>query len=293
MKYKKQTSDRKRFWLGIASCAMVGFVAYATSYFSSAHVFTNEYKTKKYDVKVYDVFDSKKAAHLWTDITTDLNMDIVVKNSGNVPVFVRIRYFLGWDSEVRQGNPEDIEYYDKETDENGNPLLDENGNYILKIGQSLDMMEGWVSFSLKNTDKFLYNNYKEDDEDYVYDGCYYYKGVLGPGESIQHFEGVISEPRGGGGEFVNSYPSQMYKNIDKDSGEMFTSFTNQGLGKVVIMGSGASIPKYGESISISSIGLRAYVETIQATDKDGNEIKEISDSATAYDMKDYWTALGK
>ena len=91
MRFKKQTSDKKRFWLGIASCAMVGFVAYATSYFSSAHVFTNEYKTKKYDVKVYDVFDSTKATGLWPNKKTEMNQDLVIKNVGNAPVLLRIK----------------------------------------------------------------------------------------------------------------------------------------------------------------------------------------------------------
>lgn len=263
MKYKKQTSDRKRFWLGIASCAMVGFVAYATSYFSSAHVFVNEYKAKKYDVKVYDVFDSKKATGLWPNKKTEMNQDLVIKNVGNAPVLLRIKYVVG--------------VADRETGEYS--YLDMPGySWLNQIVGSSDYT------TVQNEDKFLFNgetgdNMVEDSNDKM-DGYYYYKGILGPNESIQHLDSVAD---GAGNDNLDSYASEYLHSAGKEWNNL--SWTNEGdhlIGK-----------RMNAHLYPTKNVIRIYVETIQATDTAYKDIGEIPDNATAYDMRAYWDALEK
>lgn len=265
MRYKRRTSDKKRFWLGMAACAMVGFVAYATSYFSSGHVFTNEYKTKKYDVKVYNVFDNENATGLWPNKKNELNEDLVIKNDSDGPVFLRIKYVVGSE--------------DRETGEY---------TYLDAAGYSWfnHALEADSNVKFQNKDKFLFNgetgNDLVQDTDKNMDGYYYYKGVLGPNESIQHIDGFTC----GGGTYSNdmdSYTDEyLYSNGDKWIDSNGTIEDDHLVGK-----------RMNAHLYEAKNVIRIYVETIQATDKDGKDIKINFDNATASGMKAFWTALGK
>ena len=91
MKHKKQNPEKKRFWLGMVGCALVSFTAYAVSYFSSSHIFSNEYNANKnYSVEIYDVIDTSTSTKLWQNRDTTINADFVIKNTGEIPVLLRL-----------------------------------------------------------------------------------------------------------------------------------------------------------------------------------------------------------
>ena len=93
MKHKKQNPDKKRFWLGMAGCALVGFTAYAVSYFSSSHIFSNEYNAhKNYSVENYDVINTNTTMNLWANQHNHINADLIIRNNGSLPVLLRIKY---------------------------------------------------------------------------------------------------------------------------------------------------------------------------------------------------------
>ncbi len=276
MKHKKQNSDKKRFWLGMAGCALVSFTAYAVSYFSSSHIFSNEYNANKnYSVEVYDIANKEEGVDVWYNRYFTINRDIVAKNVGDVPVLLRIKYIRGyWSSQHDKFYWLDYDKYSIY-------------NYLI--------LNAYFCGIVVNDDKFPYNGKKTSGPDPTpdeYDGYYYYQGILDPGESIQHLDKVT---QGGYTDRLDEFKTYYYGGIDKEKNEeIWESGSDNGNGKMVMLGMGPSIDKYGIINKKKIYIFRACVETIQATNPDGSALsKEEVESKDSIGLKAYWDALGK
>ena len=212
MKHEKQISDKARFWIGIIACIMVGAIASTVSYFSSAHIFNNGYKMHNIFIRVYDVIDTNKSVGLWENRDNYINSDLVVKNTGELPVLLRIKYT----------------YY-KKNGENGDWSAP-GSNYTNKSWyHHLSLMSDYYKMSAQNEDKFLFNGEttRVDDTNTNYDGYYYYQGILEPNNVIQHLDEIYQKSS----EVITIRKSYYQgSNIDKKEGWMGDDL---GLGKML------------------------------------------------------------
>lgn len=244
-------NHKKLFWPSMTSLAILGFIIATVAYFSSTHTFTDLFKTIEYKIETYSLVDSGKAANMWPG--QELDSDLIVKNTGQCPVLVRVKYMY-------------TSYFNKDKDQKALELP-------LKIGVSpteyqTSTVERDYRFMTNavNTDKFLYdetNNY------------YYYKGILNPGEGVQHLDSVKN--------------TMDDNRIATASGGSDTTVTEDGIKYKAKCGQSASEGPTGYPVP-----LKAYVETIQATDTTGTYLK----SATVQNdnletLQGYWAALGK
>ncbi len=272
MKHERQISDRTRFWIGVIACIMVGAIASTVSYFSSAHIFNNGYKMHNIFIRVYDVIDTNKSVGLWGSKDNHINSDLVIKNTGELPVLLRIKYTL------YRKNDENSEWWVP-------GVSDQNRSWR----HNLSYMFGSTEIKVQNEDKFLFNGETEsiDDTNTNYDGYYYYQGILEPDNIIQHLDEIYQKSN----EYV-SIRKSYYKgsNIDKREGWVDNDL---GLGKMLHAVNSFGPVIYGmKKGPIESI--RATVEAIQATDKEGKKLTEKKDhisTLTALELHDLWKKL--
>lgn len=264
-------NHKKFFWPSMISLAVLGLIIATVAYFSSSHIFTDLFKTVEYKIETRSLVDSDKAVSMWPGQTLD--SELFVKNTGACPVLVRIRYLAATgDSEATLKQTLDSQVENKEIkDVVGIKLSDgvtSEGSYVTAK----------YTFGLSDSYALSYN---------TGDGCYYYKGILQPGKEIQHIDTVtLSYAFKDGNSNENLYTeSSGEAYFDKNYTRVTAESENQ-----VYEGLYAST----QSDASKPIMIRAYVETIQATDKDGNYL----DSTTVGDddvgdLKDYWTNLNK
>ncbi len=279
MKHKKPNPDKKRFWLGMAGCALVSFTAYAVSYFSSSHIFSNEYNANKnYSVEIYDVMDKNSSSGLRPYEENRLNADLVVKNTGGIPVLLRIKYNYcyqyssnGWWAIVDA--PSIRSYYN-----------------------NLNLLSYYTG-KVQNEDKFLFNGETEavNNTNSDYDGYYYYRKVLQPNQSIQHLDDIYT-PAG-----TTSYGNIFYyQGVDDSKEEIWkrrrdTGFKTNSMGKMLWGGSeqAQSSAYPGRKVKTTKTeDLQAKVETIRAVKSDGKplEDKDLQD-LDSVGLKKLWESM--
>ena len=256
MKHKKQISDKKKLGLAAAACAMIGLIAATMAYFSSSHSFTNKFSAAKYSVETYDLFDTEKALDMWPGQTMDAS--VKVKNTGDVPILVRIKYPVKY-KENSLPDPFTIEEAEKTP---GSRL---GGHYYLKV--------------VFSTNKFLYNDL---------DNKFYYQGVITEDDGeVEHFNKIIRDYSYLYGEnqigFLQSSGTSEPWNDDSKWKTGYKS--NKNFGEFRELG---CYPRIYYRFGV-------YIETIQATDKNGKLLTDTVDfsKATASSLKQYWTNLGK
>ncbi len=255
MDSKIKFSSKKRFWIGIGACALVGVIAATIAYFSSSHMFTNEFKSLNYNVEVYDLIDAATAGDMWPGETIDTS--VKVKNSGEVPALVRIKYPAMALSDEEKNKKFTLEEA-KNTD--GISLSDEDNGYGL--------------IATFDTDKFLYNSQ---------DKCYYYQGVVAPNAEVSHIKGItvgkdVKITQSGYLDSASDGTTQPWTDSSK-----WSSTTDKGYGHM---------RRYSNSPWHSLLGV--YAETIQATDANGELlVGEKVSQLDAAGLKNLWKNLGK
>lgn len=171
MKHKKKVSlNNKFFWAGLGVLAVVGVVGFATelnSVANSAHEFDNVYTYKSYNVDLKNIINEEEAANM--EPGKPINADLVVRNTGDIPMLVRIKYTDRFDE---KGNPV-----------GGMNFGDEYGKGEVGSAENDDGSK-WDIYFAENNDFWL--NRKT---------ChYYYAHVLQPGEEIKHLDKICLQP---------------------------------------------------------------------------------------------------
>lgn len=266
---------KKFFWPSMISLAVLGFIIGTVAYFSSSHIFTDLFKNVEYKIETRSMVDSDKAANMWPGQVLD--SELFVKNTGERPVLVRIRYLAATgDSEEALKQNLDRQVENKE----------------IKDVVGINLSNGVKSEGAYVTAKYTFGLIGSDENgDMIYnsdDGCYYYKGILNPGGEIQHMDTVTLSYA-----FKNSATNEdLYTESSGEAyfDENYTRVTTKESENQVYEGLYATT----QSNMSEPIMIRAYVETIQATDENGNYL----DSGTVGDdnvgdLKDYWTKLNK
>ncbi len=272
MKHKKQNPEKKRFWLGMAGCALVSFTAYAVSYFSSSHIFSNEYNANKnYSVEIYDVIDENNSTGLWPNKEKEINVDFVVKNTGNIPVLLRIRYARNT-KKYTGGSWAGPDFF--------------HSSWRYNLSITNDMYKG----VFQNEDKFVFNGEltRVGDTNDQYDGYYYYKKVLQPNQSIHHLDGIYVLHN----EDI-SFETFYYNGIDNNKSEVWAigSKNNLGIGKMLQARGGFYSNIYGR-IKADLSCIFARVETIRAVKSDGKPLgdKDLQD-LDSVGLKKLWESM--
>lgn len=276
-------NHKKFFWPSMVSIAILGFIIATVAYFSSTHTFTDLFKTIEYKIETYSLVDSDKAANMWPG--QELDSDLIVKNTGQCPVLVRIRYLEQLCDYYYPDVDKDIEILEKGLDERisskGGKVENIRGTDVTKgIAAQLDRTTRYT-FGVNSNYSFLYNGAPSGDTSTgteTYDGCYYYQGILNPGEEVQHIDTVKNS------EKSTFNDKQSYKEVyfDKDYNRIKEEGIYHGI-----------FSDFTYRIGWPAM-LRAYVETIQATDTTGNYLDSATvKSADVATLKGYWTALGK
>ena len=253
MKHKKQISDKKKFGLAAIACAMIGLIAATMAYFSSSHSFTNKFSAAKYSVETYDLFDTEKALDMWPGQTIDAS--VKVKNTGDVPILVRIKYvikqLLG-----KLPDPFTAEEVEKTAGTNLKGYCFMYGNF--------------------NSNKFLFNGDGSDAK-------FYYQGVITKDDGeIEHLKNFrlgysydVSTSYLQSSDTSEPWKDGKWKG-DRSNDKNLGEFRNLGC-----------YPRNFYRIAV-------YIETIQATDENGNLLNanEVA-KLDAAGLKELWTNLGK
>lgn len=272
---------KKFFWPSMISLAVLGFIIGTVAYFSSSHIFTDLFKTVEYKIETRSMVDSDKAANMWPGQVLD--SELFVKNTGERPVLVRIRYLAATgDSEEALKQNLDRQVENKEIKDvvgiNLSNGVKSEGSYVT-AKYTFGLISTDENGDTSNlTSSMLYNS----DE-----GCYYYRGILQPGDEIQHIDTVkLSYEFKNGNSNENLYTES---SGEASFDENYTRVTKESENQVY-----EGLYATTQSNMSEPIMIRAYVETIQATDENGNYL----DSGTVGDdnvgdLKDYWTKLNK
>lgn len=253
MDSKIKFSSKKRFWIGIGVCALVGLIAATIAYFSSSHMFENNFKSSfNHSIELYDLVDADKAMNMWPGETIDTH--VVIKNTGD-PVLARVKYFV---SEV------DYDYKGSISA----PTVDEAKK---KDGQNLEQAPGGFVDPVFDSDKFLFT-----ESDYTY----YYQGIIPSNTEVKHLKQIsfgetyISE------DFSYLNPSYTGSTPWEDDSNWSSSNTP---------GHG-TMKEFSNHPRRAILGV--YIETIQATNPDGSSLDANTvASASADTLKGYWDAL--
>lgn len=282
MKYKKKMELSNKLFLiglGLLSAVAVGTTFAATPHVSTLGYFDNFYDFKGYHIYAENLVDTNEASSAETG--KEINADAIIENAGDIPVLVRISYLNVPADEVFT-NGEDCGAIDKSKLEliggsnlggdDPKDIVDESGTKV-SYGSTTDYYTS-AEWKIKflNPDKFEY---------YRGDGCYYYKGILGAGQSIQHLDGVtLTSEVDSSAKEQTFYKTGDYDTTDWKSGSVPSGSTETGRKSVVTFGSSNPL----------KLNLAVVIETIQATDTNFNDIV-LPGNVTASTMKGYWDAL--
>lgn len=282
MKYKKKMELSNKLFLiglGLLSAVAVGTTFAATPHVSTSGYFDNFYDFKGYHIYAENLVDTNEASSAETG--KEINADAIIENAGDIPVLVRISY-LNVPADKVFTNGEDCGAIDKSkleliggSDLGGDDpkdIVDESGTKV-SYGSTTDYYTS-AEWKIKflNPDKFEY---------YRGDGCYYYKGILGAGQSIQHLDGVtLTSEVDSSAKEQTFYKTGDYDTTDWKSGSVPSGSTETGRKSVVTFGSSNPL----------KLNLAVVIETIQATDTNFNDIV-LPGNVTASTMKGYWDAL--
>ena len=247
----------------MVSLAVLGFIIATVAYFSSTHTFADLFKTIEYKIETYSLVDSDKAANMWPG--QELDSDLIVKNTGQCPVLVRVKYVYT----SHFNKDENLKALELPLEIGVSPI--ETQTY--SSGSTVDRDYKFMTTAV-NTDKFLY------DET---DNCYYYKGILNPTEEVQHLDSVKNTME------KNISNNERWKSeLNLDENFNYTQDKDKIKYYAKYMFSSEEIP------AGFPVPLKACVETIQATDANGNYLNsETVQNADVSTLKGYWAALGK
>lgn len=261
---KKHMSNKKKFWLGMSALAAVGVITGTVAYFSTTNKFeNNQYNTKNYTVEVRDIIDTEKSKSMMPGET--VNTDVIVKNTGDIPVLTRIKYLKATEFDA-QGNPTKW----NEDDSVGLDLSSNSGE------------EGQDVYTVENSDKFLYDKGAEGTTGSQ--GYYYCTSILGTGAEIKHLDAFTYSGAVGNNEDTSTettqYPSEVGENKIPSTwsgDEQYKENSKYGTQKTTT---------YKQFPS----GLKVIVETIQATKKDGTPLTA-EDVDTLDEVQAIWKTL--
>ena len=236
---KKQMSNKKKFWVGMAALAAVGIITTTVAWFTSSHQFTNKFNVAQTSITVTQLLNREKALKMVPG--RQENLDIRVKNtSTEEPMLARIRY-------VNVGEN------DTETSLAGADLAKKAGIEIT-AAKDKDYL-----FTPVDGNKFTYNSA---------DGWYYYVGVIPKDTEVQHLDYVtLSTDFVGTGN--NTYSTTTDENLDPNNPDKSTWNQLQGPTPDDATGFRATLNS-GNLVS----NIAAVVETTQATTADGETIDE-------------------
>lgn len=282
MKYKKKMELSNKLFLiglGLLSAVAVGTTFAATPHVSTLGYFDNFYDFKGYHIYAENLVDTNEASSAETG--KEINADAIIENAGDIPVLVRISY-LNVPADKVFTNNEDCGAIDKSklvglAGKNFGEVEIKDGN-----GKGTGVADGTIrdyytganwSVRFKNCDKFEY---------YRGDGCYYYKGILGARQSIQHLDGVtLTSEVDSSTKEQTFYKTGDYDTTDWKSGSVPSGSTETGRKSVVTFGSADPL----------KLHLAVVIETIQATDTNFNAIEKLPVNPTASTMQGYWNDL--
>lgn len=253
---KKHMSNKKKFWVGMSALAAVGAITATVAYFQSSHQFVNEFHTPRYSIVTQELFDKEAAANVYPGETVEA--DVSVTNTGDMPVLVRIKY-IEKDTEAYgdKGYPEDVVSLASAKGINLNTLSD-----------------GWtVNYDSNNNFEFV-----------ELDGCYYYKGILkgsgggkiGPENIAAHIDSL---------QIVSTYNSTSDSYDYRDSNNKWSTATGTGTRE---SNTGENITTSQNDSALEDVNVKVVVETIQATNKLGNELTGMD---TAGRVQGAWATL--
>lgn len=122
---EKMENKKKMPIVALALLAIVGVVGGTIAYFTSVKEFPNVFKTDVYKTEIEEVFTPEDGEN-WTP-GTEVNKDVFVKNTGNVPVAVRVTMTEEWINAEGETVEKDGKYNGKDVVEK---TFVEIGNWI-------------------------------------------------------------------------------------------------------------------------------------------------------------------
>lgn len=276
MKHKKQMKLSNKLFLiglGLLFSVAVGTTVATSSYISNLSYFDNIFTFRNYEVVLQNIVTDSEATAVVNG--KYINADTIVENLGDMPVLVRISYVNS--DKVAIGEYEqyvDTVVVKRNTD---GQIIDSDG----KVVELLDLTET-ITDSIENTEsEWKAQVANSSDFERGGDGCYYYKGILNPGESIQHLDSVtLVSTCDSSAKEQTFYKTGDYDTTDWKSGSVPSGTTESGRKSVVTFGSADPL----------KLHLAVVIETIQATDTNFNAIV-LPENVTASTMKGYWDAL--
>ena len=286
MKRKKKVGlNNKFFWAGLGVLAVVGVVGFATelnSVANSTHEFDNVYTYKSYNVDLKSIINEEEAAN--AELGKPINSDLVVRNTGDIPMLVRIAY-INSDKIIREEGTWSITYkIEKNAD---GKIIDQDGNPVKGMnfsgGTVTDEKTGseW-KVEIDNSDKFIYCDA---------DGFYYYKGVLTSSESIQHLSGVTLNASGSqstSGSSFRTWEQNNYSKTSSDSGWNSNSTPGDDFDTSVKK----EIKEVTSPAGEDQLSLTAVIETVQAVDiKSGADLTNDTFPADIAGISALWNKL--
>lgn len=274
MKHKKQMKLSNKLFLiglGLLFSVAVGTTVATSSYISNLSYFDNIFTFRNYEVVLQNIVTDSEATAVVNG--KYINADTIVENLGDMPVLVRISYVNS--DKVAIGEYDvDTVVVKRNTD---GQIIDSDG----KVVELLDLTET-ITDSIENTEsEWKAQVANSSDFERGGDGCYYYKGILNPGESIQHLDSVtLVSTCDSSAKEQTFYKTGDYDTTDWKSGSVPSGSTETGRKSVVTFGSADPL----------KLHLAVVIETIQATDTNFNAIV-LPENVTASTMKGYWDAL--
>ena len=156
---KKKMTNKKKFWIGMASLAAVGIITTTVAYFTAQHTFQPDIlKGLGYNVTFTKLLDSDAVKKMVDGQV--LNADVTVANNDETPILARITY--KWTGPYKNA-------------EGGELQTVRDATVKLEDLQSLGF-----GFSFVDNNNFEYGN----------DGKYYYKGIIKNGSTVQHLDEI-------------------------------------------------------------------------------------------------------
>lgn len=273
MKHKKQMKLSNKLFLiglGLLFSVAVGTTVATSSYISNLSYFDNIFTFRNYEVVLQNIVTDSEATAVVNG--KYINADTIVENLGDMPVLVRISYVNS--DKVAIGEYVDTVVVKRNTD---GQIIDSDG----KVVELLDLTET-ITDSIENTEsEWKAQVANSSDFERGGDGCYYYKGILNPGESIQHLDSVtLVSTCDSSAKEQTFYKTGDYDTTDWKSGSVPSGTTESGRKSVVTFGNSDPL----------KLHLAVVIETIQATDTNFNAIV-LPENVTASTMKGYWDAL--